>query len=111
MGCMTMDWLAEVAKAYDTNEPIFFSDLRKTFPQYSASGLYKLASRAIASKKLARFMRGIYYIPTQTIFEQSRLSPAKVVRRKYISDGGEVFGYYSGYTLLNGLGLTKKIRR
>ena len=105
-----MDWTAEVANTYGYNEPLSFSEIQSVLSRYSMQRVYQLIDIAIAEQKLQRFENGIYYVPTRTIFGISKLDPAKVVFRKYVQDfGGKTYGYYSGLTLLNGLGLTTQV--
>jgi hypothetical protein len=104
-----MDWINEAAAIYGTNEPLVFEEIRSVLPHYSVQRIYQLTGAAIAEKRLVRFENGIYYIPTRTIFGISKLAPAKVAFRKYIAGNEKVYGYYSGLTLLNGLGLTAQV--
>lgn len=104
-----MDWINEVANIYGTNEPLVFEELQSVLSRYSMQRIYQLIDIAIAEKRLVRFENGIYYIPTRTIYGISKLDPAKVVFRKYIADNKKTYGYYSGLTLLNGLGLTTQV--
>lgn len=104
-----MDWINKIADTYGTNEPLVFEELQSVLPRYSIQRIYQLIDIAIAEKKLVRFENGIYYIPTRTIFGISKLDPAKVAFRKYVADNEKIYGYYSGLTLLNGLGLTTQV--
>lgn len=104
-----MDWLNEAAGKYGTNEPLTFMEIQSVLPRYSVQRIYQLIEQAIQEKRLIRFENGVYYIPTRTIFGISKLDPAKVVFRKYIADKEKTYGYYSGLTLLNGLGLTTQV--
>lgn len=105
-----MDWTTDVANAYGSNKPLVFEEIQRVLSRYSMQRVYQLIDIAIAEGKLQRFENGIYYVPTKTIFGISKLDPAKVVFRKYVEDNdGKTYGYYSGLTLLNGLGLTTQV--
>lgn len=105
-----MNWTEDIVNAYGRNEPLMFEEIQKILSRYSKQRVYQLIDIAIGEEKLQRFENGIYYVPNRTIFGISKLDPAKVVFRKYIGDNdGKTYGYYSGLTLLNGLGLTTQV--
>lgn len=54
-----------------------------------------------------RFEKGLYYIPNKRNFGISIFQPVKVVEKKFIKDGEQIFGYYAGTELEYRLGLTK----
>ena len=92
---------------YGTNEPILSAEI--TFQSYSRPWIYKQLNQLCEEGKLIRYEKGIYYIPTQTPFGKSLLNPRKVIERKYISQGGDTVGYYSGVTFQNQLRLTTQM--
>ena len=92
---------------YGYNEPILSSEI--TFRNYSKAWIFKELNRLCDEKQLLRFEKGIYYIPTQTVLGLSVLNPQKVIEKKYVQSGGNVFGYYSGQTFLNKLGLSTQM--
>lgn len=98
------DYLSE---NFGVNEPIFSSDIK--FENYSKPWIAKQLAELCENGNLARFERGIYYIPVKTPFGNSVLNPNKVIERKYIMDRGKANGFYSGLTALNRLGLTAQM--
>lgn len=92
---------------YGTNEPILSTDI--TFKEYSRPWVMKQLKSLCEGKKLIRFEKGIYYIPTDTVFGKSVLNPRKVIEKKYINDGDKIIGYYSGITFQNQLKLTTQM--
>ncbi|MCD8203749.1 MAG: hypothetical protein LUB56_01310 [Coprobacillus sp.] len=48
----------------------------------------------------------MYYLPKESRLGESHLHYSKIIEKKYISDGESVYGFYSGTTLLNSLGLS-----
>ena len=92
---------------YGTNEPILSSDI--TFKDYSRPWVMKQLKSLCDDGKLMRFEKGVYYIPTDTVFGKSVLSPRKVIEKKYINDGENIIGYYSGVTFQNQLKLTTQM--
>lgn len=92
---------------YGYNEPILTSEIK--FKNYSRPWIYKELNRLCDNDQLKRFEKGIYYIPKNTPFGPSILNPNKVVERKYIKSDGKTYGYYSGYYLLNVLGISNQV--
>lgn len=96
-----------VLQQYGVNEPILSSEL--SFGGYSRPWIYKQLNQLCEEGKIVRFEKGVYYIPTQTPFGKSLLNPRKVIERKYICQGGETVGYYSGIAFQNQLRLTTQM--
>lgn len=94
-------------KRYGTNEPILSSDI--TFENYSRPWIMKQLQALCEEKKIIRYEKGVYYIPTKTMFGNSILNPRKVIEKKYIKDGDKIIGYYSGITFQNQLKLTTQM--
>ena len=69
----------------------------------------KQIAELYALGKVGRFEKGIYYIPCETIMGQTKLDPRKVIEKKYLSDQKRVYGYYSGLTFMNRMGLTLQV--
>lgn len=92
---------------YGTNEPIVSAQI--TFKEYSRPWVMKQLKSLCEDGKLIRFEKGIYYIPTDTVFGKSILNPRKVIEKKYINDGENTIGYYSGITFQNQLKLTTQM--
>lgn len=98
-----------LTKKYGVNEPILMEDIIAAFPEKTRQTLYRWIERAMEDGLLARFDRGVYYLPSKTRFGQSRLLPEQVVRRKWIEQNGEVIGYISGAGLANSVGVTEQV--
>lgn len=94
---------------YAENEPISIEDIRFALPQLTRGRIYQILDELIDKGELKRFKQGVYYIPTQTILGESLLDPRKVINQKYISDGSNYYGYYTGLSLLNAFGLTTQV--
>ncbi len=102
-----MTLFESILQQYGTNEPILSSEI--SFQDYSRPWIYKQLNQLCKEGKLVRYEKGLYYIPTKTPFGTSLLNPRKVIERKYISQGGETVGYYSGITFQNQLRLTTQM--
>ena len=105
--CMLMTFYEYLLQQYGTNEPILSADI--TFKDYSRPWIMKQLKFLCEEEKLIRFEKGIYYIPTSTVFGRSVLNPRKVIEKKYINDGENTIGYYSGITFQNQLKLTTQM--
>jgi len=94
-------------KKYGKNVPIFFDDV--SFENYSRPWVSSQLAALCKCGKLKRFQKGVYYIPSETIFGPSVLNPRDVIERKYIKRNGAVIGFYAGATLINNLGLSTQM--
>ena len=94
---------------YGENTPIFFEDIANVCSGYTRGRVYQLIDAAMNSGLLAKAGYDCYYIPTTTPFGKSLLNPRKVIEKKYISNNGEVYGFYTGLALLNSFGITTQM--
>lgn len=101
---MLIEYLKE---NFGVNAPILIEDIK--YKEYSSSWLFKELSKLCNCGELSRFDKGVYYIPTETIFGKSVLCAEDVIERKYISDGVSVYGYYGGVGFMNRIGLTTQM--
>lgn len=89
------------------NKPLFIEDFVNEETNYDTAKT--LLSNYVKSGDIKRYSQGIYYIPTKTILGYSTISFESIIERKYISDDNKVFGYYSGMSLLNTIGLSSQV--
>ena len=94
---------------YGENTPISFEDIANVCSGYTRGRVYQLIDAAMNSGLLAKAGYDCYYIPTTTPFGKSLLNPRKVIEKKYISNKGEVYGFYTGLALLNSFGITTQM--
>lgn len=95
-------------KNYGYNEPIFLNDLK--IEGLSENAVRQSVKRLVAKGFLERYDSGIYYIPKQsTLLGKSYLDPELVVMRKYVRSKFETFGYVTGMSFVNQLGLTTQM--
>lgn len=76
---------------------------------FAYPNICKRTSKLCKSKKIVRYERGIYYIPSQTPFGASVLNPNKIIKYKYIEKCGKINGFYMGLSALNRYGLTTQV--
>lgn len=95
-------------KAYGYNEPIFISEIQ--LEGISDNALRQYFKRMVQSGDIIRFDTGVYYLPKASrILKKSYLDPMKVIIRKYIKNAGETYGFFSGATFANQIGLTTQM--
>ena len=94
---------------YGENTPICFEDIANVCSGYTRGRVYQLIDAAMNSGLLAKAGYDCYYIPITTPFGKSLLNPRKVIEKKYISNKGEVYGFYTGLALLNSFGITTQM--
>lgn len=95
-------------KTYGYNEPIFLTEL--TGVTANDNSMRQSIKRMVKSGTLKRFDNGIYYLPKASrLLNKSYLDPIKVIIRKYIRNDMETFGYFTGATFANQLGITTQM--
>ena len=93
---------------YGYNEPIFLNDL--SIEGLSENAVRQSVKRLVANGFLERFDNGIYYIPKQGgLLGKSYLDPYLVIMRKYVQSKSETYGYVTGISFANQLGLTTQM--
>jgi hypothetical protein len=102
-----MTFSVALKNKYGYNEPIYVNDI--TFKDYSRVWIFKELQKLVASNEIKRFDAGVYYFPTKMLFGDSLLDPAKVVRKRFIDNGDDVYGYLAGATLLNMTGVSTQV--
>jgi len=93
---------------YGYNEPIFLNDL--SVEGLSENAVRQSVKRLVANGFLERYDSGIYYIPKRGgLLGKSYLDPSTVIMRKYVENKSEKYGYITGLTFANQLGLTTQM--
>ena len=93
---------------YGYNEPIFLNDL--SIEGLSENAVRQSVKRLVANGFLVRYDNGIYYIPKQGgLLGKSYLDPFLVIMRKYVQNKSETYGYVTGISFANQLGLTTQM--
>ena len=94
-------------KKYGTNKPIITEEL--SIPEISYNNLRKQLSRYNSQGILEKYSQGVYYIPKDTILGRSTLSIDDVINRKYITNDNDIYGFYSGLSFYNKLGISTQV--
>lgn len=103
------DFVNILTQTFGTDRPILLDEIRDTFPEIPEATLYRHLRSAVASSRLTKPRKGVYYIPTKTRFGPSTISDTKILEKKYLTDGGEVYGYVTGLALENQLGISNQV--
>lgn len=93
---------------YGYSEPIFLNDL--SIEGLSENAVRQSVKRLVASGFLERYDNGIYYIPKRGgLLGKSYLDPSMVIIRKYVENKSDKYGYITGLSFANQLGLTTQM--
>lgn len=102
-------FVEEIKGKFNVGEPIFAKDILSLFPKFTKAYVFRLIRDAEKSGDLIRFSRGVYFIPKETFFGMSTLTSSDVADSKYISNGEDVYGIYSGLSLLNRFSISSQV--
>lgn len=89
------------------NKPLFIEDFVNEETNYDTAKT--LLSNYVRTGDIKRYSQGVYYIPKKTVLGYSPLSFESIIERKYIFEDKKIFGYYSGNSLLNMIGLSTQV--
>ena len=93
---------------YEFNEPIFLNEL--SIEGMSENAVRQSVKRLAANGFLERYDNGIYYMPKQGgVLDKNYLDPNLVIMRKYVRSKSETYGYITGISFVNQLGLTNQM--
>lgn len=102
-------FIERLKENFKQGEPIFSEGILSLFPEYTRAYVFRLIKRYEEDGELVKFSRGVYYIPKQTLFGSNSLTSSMVAENKYITDGNNIYGVYSGLTLLNQFAISSQI--
>ena len=102
-----MSLLLELRSKYEPNEPIILDQIKSD--TYSYDTIKSMLSNYVRSGKIRRFTNGVYYFPKNGILGEMIPSYNDYLERKYIENQNKVFGYYTGLSLLNMIGLSTQV--
>lgn len=101
--------VAALSEKFNRNEPIFTNEILDCFQDYSRAYVFRLIKKAVEKQELVYFDSGVYYLPTQSSIGLSTITAEDVAKKRYIGDGKEVYGIYSGLNLQNIFSLTTQM--
>ena len=88
-------FIERMKENFKMTTPIFSREILTLFKDYSTAYVFRMIKKAEESGELVKFSTGVYFMPEPTFFGQTTITADKVVERRYIRDGNEVFGVYS----------------
>ena len=91
---------------FGPGKPIFTEDAEPL--GLSAGNLRQQFKKLVDAGELSRFEPGVFFLPDSN-HEYYPISSNMVAEYKYITDGEDIYGYYSGYTFANQLGLCLQV--
>ena len=99
-----------IIRNYKEGEPIFFSDI---FIEGVSRSAVNQQMKSLCNKGLIKkYDKGIYYIPKKTMLKATVGPSADMVARyRFVTKGEEIFGYYSGNSFANQLGISMQVPR
>lgn len=109
-----MDCIGEYVGGVDYRIPIFTNDIYKyvetRIPDVRKDVLNEYVTRyAKSNPEFVRYQKGIYYKTVTTPFGKVGISYTELIKRMYLMDGDEVFGYETGPSFMNKIGLTTQM--
>lgn len=102
-------FIEKLKENFKENEPIFSNEILGLFCEFTKAYVFRLINASIKKNELIKFCSGVYYIPTKTPFGYSKINSYDVIIKKYIESNGDVYGFFSGITLLNNYGLSNQV--
>lgn len=92
-----------ITKNYKNGEPIFLNEI----PGSSNDVIRQEMKRLTDEKKIIRLYNGVYYLPYKTILgTEGKVSIDKLIEKKYILNGKNINGFFTGLSLVNKYGFT-----
>ena len=109
-----MTCIDEYVGNVDYRIPIFTNDIykyvEKKIPDIKKDLLNEYVLRYQKSNpNFIRYQKGIYYKTLETPFGKADISYKDLIKRVYISDEDSLFGYESGPSFMNKIGLTTQL--
>ena len=107
-------YIDEYVLASESRAPIFTDDLyeyvAKRVPGLKKDVLNAYISRyEKANPDFIRHQKGIYYKTVTTPFGKANINFTELIKKTYLANGAEVYGYETGPSLMNKLGLTTQM--
>lgn len=95
-------------ECYGENEPILLSEVQ--VDGMTDANLRQQIKKLTDEGKLKRYSTGVYYIPVEDCFGFDSIIPMDIViERKYLRNRSGIFGYLSGLTFANEIGVTSQV--
>ncbi len=102
-------FIEKLREKFNMNEPIFTNEILELFDEFTRAYVFRLINKAKDMGELVQFDNGVYYIPQKTILGISTITADDVINKKYIQNGNNIYGVYSGLKLQNIFSVTTQM--
>lgn len=100
------DLLGYINENFQIGEPIFLSEIPEKNEDVKRQKMKKL----VDDGSLNRLYNGVYFRNYVNAFgEEGNISFERLIEKRFISREGRIFGYVTGYALVNEAGLTTQV--
>lgn len=109
-----MNYIREYINGIDYRVPFYTNDIyeyvARRIPNAQKDVVNAYIARYIKNcTDIVRYQKGIYYKTIKTPFGQVGISYPELIKRAYITEGEKVFGYETGPSFMNKIGLTTQM--
>ncbi len=108
-------YIEQYVNSVKAGQPIYINNvydyLRNNNLYIKKNTFNTFMQRFAKTNNLKRFSKGVYYKSVKTVFGPLSINKEDILVRKYITDGKQIFGYESGLSFLNKIGVTTQIPR
>ncbi len=109
-----MDLINEYIENIDNGFPILTSDIQNYVLQEIRDAKPLVINEYINryeknNNNFVRYKKGIYYKSVDTFFGKTKIKQSELVKRLYLEDDDEIFGYETGPSFINRMGLTTQV--
>lgn len=102
-------FITKLREKFNINVPIFTNEILELFDEYTRAYVFRLINKAKDAGELVQFDNRVYYIPQKTVLGLSTITADDVINKKYLRNGDEVYGVYSGLKLQNIFSVTTQM--
>ncbi len=102
-------FIERLKEKFNIDEPIFTNEILELFDGFTRAYVFRLINKAKSAGEIEQFDNGVYYIPKRTVLGLSTITADDVINKKYLRNGNEVYGVYSGLKLQNIFSVTTQM--
>lgn len=102
-------FIEKLREKFNNNEPIFTNEILELFDEFTRAYVFRLINKSKDVGELVQFDNGVYYIPQKTILGLSTITADDVINKKYVQNGNDIYGVYSGLKLQNIFSVTTQM--
>lgn len=102
-------FIERLKEKFNIDEPIFTNEILELFDEFTSAYVFRLINKAKSAGEIEQFDNGVYYIPQKTVLGLSTITADDVINKKYLRNGNEIYGVYSGLKLQNIFSVTTQM--